>query len=290
MGFLKVEINIPELKGVIDSFKGNRLQALESLHQDFKDSVTNTFNQLLSTEMTLFLGQKDQKDNKRNGYEVKDYTLKGLGTLRIKVPIDRKRRFNSSIVPKGERLDPRIKEDLAALHLAGLYTRTLALMSKRILGVEVSHQTVSRSLPLHADQAQQWLSRPIEGDWWALIVDGTNFKVTRRGSTEKEPMLVVLGIDSNNRRSILAVEPGYRDSADAWKSVFKSLKQRGLDFSKVQVGVMDGLPGLEKVFREEFPKAVTSRCWFNSMQNTLAKVPKRLRDSYHILAPNQAIF
>ena len=85
MGFLKVEINIPELKGVIDSFKGNRLQALESLHQDFKDSVTNTFNQLLSTEMTLFLGQKDQKDNKRNGYEVKDYTLKGLGTLRIKV-------------------------------------------------------------------------------------------------------------------------------------------------------------------------------------------------------------
>ena len=217
MGFLKVEINIPELKGVIDSFKGNRLQALESLHQDFKDSVTNTFNQLLSTEMTLFLGQKDQKDNKRNGYEVKDYTLKGLGTLRIKVPIDRKRRFNSSIVPKGERLDPRIKEDLAALHLAGLSTRTLALMSKRILGIEVSHQTVSRSLPLLADQAQQWLSRPIEGDWWALIVDGTNFKVTRRGSTEKEPMLVVLGIDSNNRRSILAVEPGYRDSADAWK-------------------------------------------------------------------------
>lgn len=284
MGFLKVEINVPELKGVIDSFKGNRMQALESLHKDFKDSVTNTFNQLLSSEMTLFLGQKNQKDNKRNGYEVKDYTLKGFGTLRIKVPIDRKRRFNSSIVPKGERLDPRLKEDLAALHLAGLSSRTLALMSKRILGVEVSHQTVSKSLPLLADQAQQWLSRPITGDWWALIVDGTNFKVTRRGSTEKEPMLVVLGIDSSNRRSILAVEPGYRDSADAWKSVFRGLKQRGLDFSKVQVGVMDGLPGLEKVFREEFPKSVTSRCWFHSMQNTLSKVPKRLRDSYHVLA------
>lgn len=44
----------------------------------------------------------------------------------------------------------------------------------------------------------------------------------------------------------------------------------------IKVGVMDGLPGLEKVFREEFAGAVTARCWFHASQNILAKTPKRL--------------
>jgi putative transposase len=97
-------------------------------------------------------------------------------------------------------------------------------------------------------------------------------------------MLVVLGIDETNRRSILAIEPGHRDSADAWRSVFREIKKRGLDASKIRVGVMDGLPGLETVFREEFPNSVTARCWFHAMSNALHKAPARLRDAFHVLA------
>lgn len=284
MGFLKLEISVPEFAKAIESFKQNRLKALEVMTDEIKASVSKAFNQLLNTEMTLFLGEPDQVDNKRNGYQSKEYVVKGIGSLLLKVPVDRKRQFDSAIIPKRERLDPRLKQDMAALHLAGLSTRTLAMMSKRILGVDISHQTVSQSLPMLSEHAKSWLRRPIEGDWWALLIDGTNFKVTRRGSTEKEPMLVVLGIDNHNRRSILAIEPGYRDSADSWRSVFRGLKERGLDPFKVQVGIMDGLPGLEKVFSEEFPKSVTSRCWFHAMQNFLAKAPNRLKDSMQTLA------
>lgn len=283
MGFLKIEVNISELSKVVESFKDNRLKAFESIAEDFRASVTQTFNQLLNTEMILFLGTADQADNKRNGYQTKVFTLKNVGALQLRVPVDRKREFESAIVPKKEKIDPRLKQDMAALHLAGLSTRTLAMMSKRILGIEVSHQTVSQSLPLLSEHAKAWLTRPIVGEWWALLVDGTNFKVVRRGSIEKEPMLVVLGIDKNNRRSILAVEPGYRDSADAWRTVFRALKVRGLDPLTVQVGVMDGLPGLECVFQEEFPKTVTARCWFHALQNILAKAPKRLKDTLHAL-------
>ena len=284
MGFLKLEVNIPELAKAIETFKSNRIKAFEAMGDELKSVVSRTMNQLLNAEMTLFLGLPDQTDNKRNGYQSKEYTIKGLGTLQLSVPIDRKREFESAIVPKREKIDPRLKQDIAALHLAGLSTRTLAMMSKRILGIEVSHQTVSQCLPMLSEHAKAWLKRPIEGEWWALFVDGTNFKVMRRGSTEKEPTLVVLGIDEHNRRSILAIEPGYRDSADSWRSVFRGLKERGLDPTKVQIGVMDGLPGLESVFREEFPKSVTARCWFHAMQNFLAKAPKRLKDSMHTLA------
>jgi putative transposase len=283
LGFIKVEISVPELRNTVEAFKENRLKALEVFSENIKDSVADSLNQLLNLEMTLFLGQNEQIANKRNGYKIKDYTFKGLGTVRINVPVDRHRQFESAVIPKRESVDPRIKEDIAALHLAGLSTRTLSMMSKRLLGLEVSHQTVANSLPMLSGHALNWLNRPIAGNWWALIVDGTNFKVTRRGSTEKEPLLVVLGIDENNNRSILAVESGYRDSADAWRSVFRSLKNRGLNGSRVQVGVMDGLPGLESVFADEFHNSVTARCWFHAKQNAMLKCPKRLRDSFEVL-------
>ena len=115
MGIIKVEISMPEAVKTISAFRENRLKALESLSAEVKSTVTEAVNNLLQTEMSLFLGEADQSSNKRNGYKEKDYTLKGVGTIRIKVPQDRKSSFNSSIVPKNESVDPRVKEDMAGL-------------------------------------------------------------------------------------------------------------------------------------------------------------------------------
>jgi len=166
------------------------------------------------------------------------------------------------------------------LHLAGLSTRTLSLMSKRLLGVEVSPTTVSESLDLIADKATKWLERPITRPYWALYIDGTNFSVQRRGSTEKEPSLVVVGVDDDNRRSLLAVEPGTRDDVTCWEACFRSLIERGLDPLKVRIGLMDGLPGLEDLFQRTFANSVTGRCWKHALGNAVAKVPARLRDAF----------
>jgi putative transposase len=284
MAIFKVELSLSEAHETLAQFSKDRKAALEQFGAGLKRMAESALDQLLHSEMTLFLGREDQADNKRNGYETRSYALKGVGALRVRVPIDRRHRFESTVIPKSERIDPRLKEDMAALALAGISSRTLALMSQRILGIEVSHETVSKALPSLQGHAIAWLERPLKGQWWALLVDGTNFKVTRRGSVEKEPSLVVLGINQDNRRSILAIVPGTRDSAECWRSVFRSLKARGLDPQHVQVGVMDGLPGLEKVFKEEFLGAATARCWFHAMQNALAKAPKRLHNAFHTLA------
>ncbi len=58
----------------------------------------------------------------------------------------------------------------------------------------------------------------------------------------------------------------------------------GLAPAKIKIGVMDGLPGLERAFREAFPGAVTARCWVHAMKNAVAKVPARLRDAFEALA------
>jgi putative transposase len=107
-----------------------------------------SLNQLLNLEMSLFLGEGDQADNKRNGHKVRDYTLKSVGTVRINLPQDRKSRFESSIIKKSERIYPRIREDIAVLHLAGISNRTLAMISQRVLGLQISKDTVNQSLSL----------------------------------------------------------------------------------------------------------------------------------------------
>lgn len=281
LSIVRFEFNVPEARQALQKFAEHRLKALEMIVTEARSSVAGALNQLMHAEMAVFLGQPDQQDNKRNGYHDREYVLKGIGTIRVRVPEDRKGRFKSAIIPKGERIDPRLSQDMAALHLGGISTRTLAMMSKRILGVNVSHQTVSSSLPLISEEAVKWLKRRLSRKYWCLIVDGTYFHVRRLGNVEKEPSLVVLGIDENNRRSILAVEHGNRDSADNWRVVFRDLKARGLDGTQVKIGVMDGLPGLEAAFLEEFPQAVTARCWFHALQNALAKVPNRYHDAFH---------
>jgi putative transposase len=282
--FVKVEVSMPAAKAALAAFASDRLKGLDVLTRDLREAVSNALNDLLSVEMQLFLGKPEEADNKRNGVRVRDYYLKGVGCLRLQMPRDREGRFESVVVPSHERIDPRTRQDLALLHLGGLSNRILSMISQRLLGIEVSKTTVSESLELVQEKAVQWLTRPLTGRYWALYVDGTNFKVQRRGSTEREPSLCVLGVDESQRRSVLAIEPGTRDNVEAWRSVFQELKKRGLDPAAVRIGIMDGLPGLENLFQEEFPASVTARCWVHAMRNALAKAPKRFRDAFRGLA------
>jgi transposase-like protein len=285
VGIIKIEVSLPEATRAIGEFRRNRIKAFEAISAEVRSAVGGAINQLLQAEMSIFLGRPDQDANKRNGYQEREYALKGIGCVRIRMPVDRRRKFKSEIIRPNEQVDPRLKEDMAVLHLAGLSKRTLAMMSKRVLGVELSRESVSQSLELVKPKALAFLERNLsDRKFWALYIDGTNFKVQRRGSTEKEPSLVVLGIDAKNSLSLLAIEPGTKDNVEAWRAVFSSLASRGLDFQAVRVGVMDGLPGLEKLFRETYPKAVTQRCWVHALRNALAKAPHRHRDAFKRLA------
>lgn len=280
VGIIKVEISVPEAIQALEQFKENRLKAFEALTTEVRAAVGNAIDNLLHTEMSLFLGKPEQNDNKRNGYKEREYALKGVGCVQIRMPKDRLSRFSSQVVPGREQIDPRLKQDMAVLHLAGLSTRTMAMMSKRVLGIAVGKDTVSQSLGMIEEKALGFLTRPLPTKYWALYVDGTNFNIQRRGSVKKEPSLVVLGLDERNCYSILAVEPGTKDNVEAWSAVFSELRRRGMDMNAVRVGVMDGLPGLEKLFAQTFSNSVTARCWVHSLRNVIAKTPERFREAF----------
>jgi putative transposase len=129
--------------------------------------------------------------------------------------------------------------------------------------------------------AKEFLTRRLEGRTWVyLYVDGTNFRV-RRTTVDKEPTLVVLGVDETGRKSVLSMVQGDKDNRRAWESVFTELKERGLDASKVQLGIMDGLPGLGTAFTDAFPNARVARCWVHKAMNVFPRVPKKYQPAFH---------
>ena len=95
------------------------------------------------------------------------------------------------------------------------------------------------------------------------------------GSVEKVSVLVVIGVTEDGHKLVLGFQAGDKESASNWREFFKDLKRRGLRASKVTLGVMDGLAGLENVFKEEFPKAKVQRCQVHVARNVLAKVTNR---------------
>ena len=112
-----------------------------------------------------------------------------------------------------------------------------------------------------------------------LFVDGVNFDMRLGDSVEKVSVLVVIGVTRLGHRLVLGLQAGDKESAVSWREFFKDLKRRGLDASKVKLGVMDGLPGLGKLFKEEFPKARVQRCQVHVARNVLAKVPQKFKQA-----------
>ena len=193
MSVIKLEIRLSEIPSAIAAFKNNRKNALDLFSEEIRKAVSHGFNQLLNTEIDIFLGNESEVGNKRNGYQPeREYALKGVGSLRVRVPKDRLGNFKSSIIPPKERVDPRIKAEMAILQLAGLSSRTLSMISKRLLGVEIGKDGVNDSLSLVVEVSRRWLERPIEDSYWALYVDGTNFSAAARLQVSLRLWLLVL--------------------------------------------------------------------------------------------------
>jgi len=88
--------------------------------------------------------------------------------------------------------------------------------------------------------------------------------------------LVVVGLNCHGQKELLALEEGYRESAESWREVFRDLKRRGLRW--IGLVIADGVPGLWKAQRDVFPTARRQRCLVHKMRNVLDKVPLRVHE------------
>ena len=280
---MEVKISVPEvvelMKGLQEKPSGILEMIGMTVHKDVGTYLTN----LMKAELTHCLGREEYERtggeaNHRNGSYSRTFCIKGIGEVEVRVPRDRAGEYQTQVLPRGKRYDERLADDLSILYLSGVSTRTLSLLSKRLIGRRISHEEISQANVELTEAVERWRTRDLSAEKIKYIyVDGVVFKMRSGRHIERIPVLVAIGVAVDGSKIVLGLQGGDKESATSWREFFRDLKARGLDGSTVQLGIMDGLPGLESVFRDEFGCAKVQRCQVHVARNVLAKAPRKLK-------------
>ena len=280
---MKMEITIAEISELINEIRKQPESLFEMIRANVQETVGAYLSTLMGIELSEFLGrdryERSLEDiNHRNGSYGRKFTLKGIGKVDLKVPRDRKGEFKTEVIPRSKQYEDALREDLSVMFLSGVSTRTLSLISERLIGRKISAGEVSKVSSQLNEAVERWRERDLSKEAIKyLFVDGTFFSMRVEGSVEKVPVLLAIGVTVDGRRTVLGLQAGDKESASNWRELFKDLKRRGLEGSTVTLGIMDGLAGLERVFKEEFGNAKVQRCQLHVARNVLAKVPRKLK-------------
>jgi len=283
---MKVEINVPEVVSLFKEIQQQPEKLFEMIRVNIRETVGQYLSNLMDMELTHFLGRKryeraeEEDPNHRNGSYDRNFILKGIGPVEVEVPRDRKGKFKTQIIVRSKRYEEDLRQDLCLMFLTGVSTRSLSMISSRLIGRKLSPSEVSRANQELVEAVEKWRTRDLSKvSIKYLFIDGVCFSMRIDGSVEMVSVLVVIGVTEKGEKLVLALQAGDKESASNWRELFLDLKRRGLDGQRVILGVMDGLTGLERVFREEFPKAKVQRCQVHVARNVLAKVPRKLKKS-----------
>jgi len=282
---MKLEISVPEVVEMFKEIQAQPERVFEMIRGDMRETVGQYLTQLMRAELTTFLDRQPYErsqgeTNHRNGTYERSFALKGIGQVKVDVPRDREGTFKTCVLPRSKQYENAIRQDLSMMFLTGISTRSLSLMSKRLIGRSISHAEVSNANKELAEAVEKWRMRDLSAEAVKYIfVDGVNFHMRVGRSVDLVPVLVAIGVRKGGQRLVLGLQAGDKESAGSWREFFKDLKSRGLNGQDVVLGIMDGLPGLEKVFIEEFSSAKIQRCQVHVARNVLAKVPKKLKQT-----------
>jgi len=285
---MEIKISVPE---VVDIFKeingqeinGQREDLFEMIRADIRETIGQYLSDLMGVELSHFLGrrpyERKQGDvNHRNGSYGRSFTLKGIGEVDLQVPRDRKSEFKTHVIPRGKQYEDSLRQDLCLMFLTGISTRSLSMISKKLIGRRISSGEVSNINKELTEAAEKWRIRDLsEESIRYMFLDGVCFDMRIGKSIETVPVLVAIGVKKMGQKIVLGLQAGDKESASSWREFFKDLKNRGLKSQEITLGIMDGLPGLGRVFKEEFTNANIQRCQVHVASNVLAKVPKKLK-------------
>jgi len=246
----------------------------------------------LQVEVGAYLERHQERDAcgqalvVRNGKAQARQVTCGAGTLRVEAPrvndrrVDaqgQRQRFTSRILPPYMRRSPKVAEVLPVLYLRGLSTGDFREALPILLGDDaagLSPTNIARLTAVWGEEYDVFRRRSLaDRDYVYVWVDGVHFNI--RLEDERLCTLVMLGARADGTKELVAVEDGYRESAESWAVLLRDLKRRGMRSPVLAIG--DGALGFWAAVREVWPQAREQRDWCHKMWNVLDKLPKGLQ-------------
>ena len=224
----------------------------------------------------------------RHGFLPEREVMTGIGTVPVRVPRVRDRganedgskiRFRSSLVPPYLRKAKSVEELLPWLYLKGISTGDFSEALAALLGPDaegLSASTITRLKAAWWDEFQTWSKRDLSAKRYVYIwADGVCF--TPRLDGDRQCMLVIIGTDEYGEKDVLGIMDGFRENADSWRDLLRSLKKRGLT-QDPELAIGDGAIGFWTALRDVFPTTREQRCWVHKTANVTGAMPKSLRE------------
>ena len=246
------------------------------------DAVEAELHELLNQYVDI----KDQQGHRqivRNGYLPERKIQTGIGPVKVKVPKIRDKsgqgiKFNSALLPPYLRKTKSVEEVLPWLYLKGISTGDFQEALQALLGSDasgLSASTISRLKRIWEEEHESWSQRNLKSKRYVYIwADGVYFNI--RSETDRQCMLVIIGVTEQGRKEFIAIEDGYRESEQSWSELLLRIKAQGLRYAP-ELAVGDGAMGFWSALRKVYPKTVHQRCWVHKTANVLNKLPKSIQ-------------
>ncbi|MCE8027099.1 IS256 family transposase [Halomonas daqingensis] len=264
-------------------------QVADPLHELLRQGARDLIAKAVEAELATFLAQyADQRldDGRqavvRNGYLPERTVQTGIGDVSVQVPKVRDRsgggaRFNSSLLPPYLKRARSIEELIPWLYLKGISTGDYQEALAALLGDQakgLSANTVSRLKKQWEGEHAEWRQRDLVDQryvyWWA---DGIYSNVRL---DDRLCLLVIIGVTEQGRKELVAVEDGFRESADSWETPLTGLRERDLTQAPT-LAVGDGAMGFWAALSKIYPETDHQRCWVHKTANVLNKLPKSVQ-------------
>jgi putative transposase len=87
---------------------------------------------------------------------------------------------------------------------------------------------------------------------------------------------VIIGIDEEGIRNVLAFSVGERENQTAWEDLLENLKERGV--AQVDLWITNGNKAMTNAIDKKFTTSKRLRCVVHKMENVLDYIPEKQQD------------
>ena len=259
-----------------------------------REGARRMLMQAVETEVETFLAThtelmdaQGRRRLVRNGHAPERQIQTGIGPVEVCRPKVRDRnaadggsiRFTSAILPPYLRRTKNVEEVLPWLYLKGVSTGQFTEALTALLGPEapgLSAATVRRLTESWQEEHKRWQGRDLSARRYVYLwADGVYF--TPRLEHEPQCLLVLIGADASGRKELLAVEDGFRESAQSWRELLLRLRDENGLVLDPELATGDGALGFWQALHEVWPRTRQQRCWVHKAANVLNKLPASLQ-------------
>ena len=211
----------------------------EHLEAFVREHVQRFIQGLLEEEVTALLERPksarrlpvDAPAGSRNGYGKPRRLRLTSGTITVRRPRVRglAERFASRVLPLFKHRTQEVGDLLPELYLQGLALGDLELALRGLLGdaAPLSPSSLVRLKGHWQVEYETWKKRRLD-DLNVVYVWADGLYVKAGLEDTKAALLVLIGVLTDGRKVVLAVESGQRESKESWGALLRDLRKRGL--------------------------------------------------------------